>query len=102
MVQVREVARSLRGPGAWHSLCLVRQATMPTSMENDARSTDDWDVDQLFAFAEEVFGNKEKSLEWMRLEIVALRNARPIDLMSTPEGRTQVRDVLDKIQEGFP
>lgn len=63
---------------------------------------DDWDVDQLFSFAEEVFGTKEKSQEWMRCEVVALRNAKPIDMMSTPEGRKWVRDILEKIQEGFP
>jgi putative toxin-antitoxin system antitoxin component (TIGR02293 family) len=62
----------------------------------------DWDVDQLFAFAEEVFGNKKKSQEWMRTEVVALGSTRPVDMMSTPEGRKWVRDVLEKIQEGFP
>lgn len=71
-------------------------------MNDDASNTDDWDADQLFAFAEEIFGNKEKAQEWMRGEIVALRNARPIDLMTTPEGRKWVRDVLAKIDEGFP
>lgn len=63
---------------------------------------DAWDVDQIFAFAEEVFGTKEQSQEWMRTEVVAMKCARPIDMMSTPEGRKWVREVLEKIQEGFP
>lgn len=63
---------------------------------------DDWDVDQLFSFAEEVFGSEQKSQEWMRTEVIALRSAKPIDMVSTPEGRKWVRDVLEKIQEGFP
>ncbi|MFO6419098.1 antitoxin Xre/MbcA/ParS toxin-binding domain-containing protein [Hylemonella sp. W303a] len=71
-------------------------------MKDFSGTCDGWDVDQLFAFAEEVFGTKEKSQEWMRTVVVALGNTRPIDLMSTPEGRKWVRDVLDKIQEGFP
>lgn len=71
-------------------------------MKEVSGDRDDSDVDQLFVFAEEVFGSKEKSQEWMRTEVVALRSARPIDMMSTPEGRKWVRDVLEKIQEGFP
>lgn len=63
---------------------------------------DDWDVAQLFAFAAKIFGSKLKTEEWMHTEVIALRGARPIDMMSTPDGRKWVRDVLEKIQEGFP
>lgn len=73
---------------------------MPTIMKDAANSPDDWNVDQLFDFAEEVFGSREKAQEWMRFEVVALGNARPIDLMTTPEGRKWVRDVLEKIDDG--
>lgn len=38
---------------------------------------DAWDVDQIFAFAEEVLGSKEKSQEWMRTEVFALKSAAP-------------------------
>lgn len=71
-------------------------------MKDDASNTDDLDVDQLYAYAEEVFGNKENAQEWMRCEVIALGGVRPIDRMSTPEGRKWVRDVLAKINEGFP
>lgn len=70
-------------------------------MADDVSNSDDWDVGQLFVFAEEVFANKEKAQEWMRCEIIALGSARPIDLMTTSEGRKWVRDVLEKINEGF-
>ncbi|EYC50037.1 hypothetical protein AZ34_02395 [Hylemonella gracilis str. Niagara R] len=62
---------------------------------------DDWDVDQPKAFAEEVFGTKEKSQKWMRTEVVSLGCTRPIDMMSNPEDRKSVGGVLVKIQEGF-
>jgi uncharacterized protein (DUF2384 family) len=71
-------------------------------MADDVSNGDDWYVDQLFAFAEKVFASKEKAEEWMRTKIVALRNARPINLLATPEGRKWVGDVQAKIDEGFP
>jgi len=48
----------------------------------------------------EVFSNEAKADRWLRCEIPALQFKRPIDLISTKEGRDAVEAELVRIESG--
>ena len=48
----------------------------------------------------EVFSNEAKADRWLRCEIPALENKRPIDLITTPQGRDAVEAELIRIESG--
>lgn len=54
---------------------------------------------ELFERGFEVFG-KEKFPLWIRSEIRALGNQRPIDILDTPIGIQMVLDILGRIEHG--
>jgi putative toxin-antitoxin system antitoxin component (TIGR02293 family) len=45
-------------------------------------------------------GNAEVAQQWMNQPAVALSGAVPVDLLSNPEGREAVRDLLMRIEYG--
>ena len=48
----------------------------------------------------EVFGDSERALQWMRESNAALNNEPPIRVIQTEAGRTEVLNVLGRIQHG--
>ncbi len=59
------------------------------------------DVDRMIARAEEVFGDSEKALRWLRRPNAALGNVTPIELLETPDGIQRVDMVLGRIEHGI-
>jgi len=55
----------------------------------------------VLARAIEVFGEREKALQWLRTPVRSLGDKTPISLLSTTEGLTRVRDVLGQIEHGI-
>ena len=58
------------------------------------------DTLRVFSKATSVFGNQEKSLQWLECSIPALGDQVPIDLCDTFEGRKMVQGALSKIEYG--
>jgi putative toxin-antitoxin system antitoxin component (TIGR02293 family) len=56
---------------------------------------------RIYEFALEVFGKKEKANKWLRTPNRALRNYRPLDLVSTDYGARIVESTLGRIQHGI-
>jgi putative toxin-antitoxin system antitoxin component (TIGR02293 family) len=54
----------------------------------------------IWAFAQKVFGSEAAARAWMIAPNWSLDNERPIDLLETEEGATEVRDSLGRIQDG--
>lgn len=51
--------------------------------------------------AERVFASREKALQWLRSEIMALDDRRPIDLLESETGAHVVLDELIRIDYGM-
>lgn len=48
----------------------------------------------------EVFGTADMAAQWFHLPVLALGNARPLDLMSDESGIDEVMKVLGRIEYG--
>ena len=55
---------------------------------------------RIVARALEVIGSPERLSVWMQMPIPALNGSTPYSLLSTSEGREQVRTVLGRIEHG--
>lgn len=59
------------------------------------------EVTSLFLYGIDVFGNKDKLFNWLRLPNIALGGLAPISLIGLPEGISKVRDLLGRIEHGI-
>lgn len=55
---------------------------------------------RMVAFAEDVFGNKNKAYTWLRTANRALENQKPLDLLQSEAGTRLVEALLGRIQHG--
>jgi putative toxin-antitoxin system antitoxin component (TIGR02293 family) len=55
---------------------------------------------EITALAAQVLGNAEVAQQWLNQPALALSGAVPADLLSNPEGREAVRDLLMRIEYG--
>ncbi len=61
------------------------------------------DLLRVFVRAASVFGGRDTASEWLLTRVPALGGQRPVELCDTFEGRTFVREALQKIDYGeFP
>lgn len=58
-------------------------------------------MDRILILATEVFGAKEKAVEWLKRISRALGNQQPIQLLDTDAGTQYVERELRQIQHGF-
>jgi putative toxin-antitoxin system antitoxin component (TIGR02293 family) len=56
---------------------------------------------KVVALADQVFGNHEKALRWLRQENSRLEGRAPLDLLRTEAGGDLVRQMLYQIDEGI-
>lgn len=59
------------------------------------------DAEQVIAATVEVLGTEEKARRWMSRPNMAMGGEKPIDLLSTPEGRVDVLTILMRIEWGI-
>lgn len=59
------------------------------------------DRDRDIKHAEEIFGAREKAFLWLGRPNAVLGNAKPVDLLDTPEGVQRVETVLGRIEHGI-
>lgn len=52
------------------------------------------------ARAIEVFGTRDKAVDWLRTPLPALSHRTPISIMNTSAGVEQIEDVLGRIEHG--
>jgi putative toxin-antitoxin system antitoxin component (TIGR02293 family) len=57
-------------------------------------------VGRVFARAVEVFKTEDRATRWLKSRILALGNARPLDLLDTTTGAGMVIAVLGRIEHG--
>jgi putative toxin-antitoxin system antitoxin component (TIGR02293 family) len=57
-------------------------------------------VSSISARAGEVFGNRDKALEWLQTPSPALNGATPLDAIETESGCQEVEDILGRIEYG--
>jgi putative toxin-antitoxin system antitoxin component (TIGR02293 family) len=55
----------------------------------------------IFEFADQVFGNRQKAQRWLREPCRAMDNVVPLDLLQSSEGAELVRDELLRIEHGI-
>ncbi|HEY3742215.1 MAG TPA: MbcA/ParS/Xre antitoxin family protein [Bryobacteraceae bacterium] len=53
------------------------------------------------ARAIEVFGTRDKAIDWLRTPLPALSHRTPISIMNTTTGVEQIQDVLGRIEHGI-
>lgn len=58
-------------------------------------------LERVSEMADRVFGNHEKAQRWLRSEIIALDDARPIDLLQYETGAHIVEEELIRIDYGM-
>ncbi len=58
-------------------------------------------VDRIFGLATEVFGSKERAVQWLKRSSRALGNEVPLELLDTDAGSQRVERELRQIQYGF-
>lgn len=69
----------------------------------DAKHMDQPTLDRykrILARAENVLGNRDNAMEWLRSRPIALGGAMPLDLLETEEGAQKVEDLLGRIEHG--
>ena len=57
-------------------------------------------VGRVFARCIEIFRSPEHASHWLKCPVLALGNARPLDLLDTNTGVTMVLNVLGRIEQG--
>lgn len=57
-------------------------------------------LSRLYALAEDIFGDRETALGWLREPQFALGNERPSEWLRDEYGREQVRALLERIRHG--
>lgn len=57
-------------------------------------------LSKLYSLAEDVFGDRETALGWLREPQFALGNERPRDWLNSEYGREQVRALLERLRHG--
>ncbi len=57
-------------------------------------------VGRVYARAVEVFKTEERATRWLKSRILALGNARPLDLLDTSAGAGMVISILGRIEHG--
>ncbi|HET6420807.1 MAG TPA: antitoxin Xre/MbcA/ParS toxin-binding domain-containing protein [Geobacteraceae bacterium] len=57
-------------------------------------------VGRVYARAVEVFKTEERATRWLKSRILALGNARPLDLLDTSTGAGMVITILGRIEHG--
>ncbi len=57
-------------------------------------------VGRVFARTVEVFKTEERATRWLKSRILALGNARPLDLLDTSTGAGMVISILGRIEHG--
>ena len=68
--------------------------------EGASAATDVQRIEEVTRMAEAIFQSNDMALNWMRRKIIALVNAKPIELCDTDVGAAQVRRVLSAIEYG--
>ena len=58
-------------------------------------------VEAILLQGEDLFGSRERVIEWMQGEVLSLECQRPIDVLKTETGRRRVANVLHGIAWGF-
>ena len=59
-----------------------------------------WEFAELLARATSVLGSRQEAQQWLLRPAIALEQRRPLDLMSTSEGRRMVEELLDRLEFG--
>ncbi len=57
-------------------------------------------ITELYQFGYDVFEDKQKFQEWMKSEIRALGYQKPIELLDTPFGINDVKNVIGRLEHG--
>jgi putative toxin-antitoxin system antitoxin component (TIGR02293 family) len=57
-------------------------------------------VGRVYARTVEVFKTEERATRWLKSRILALGNARPLDLLDTSTGANMVISILGRIEHG--
>ena len=57
-------------------------------------------IAELYQFGYEVFENEENFQKWMNSEIRALGFQKPINLLDTPFGITEVKNIIGRLEYG--
>lgn len=56
---------------------------------------------RVIAEVEETLGSEQKAAKWLRRPTTALSGEKPIDLLNTTEGASQVETLLGRINHGL-
>ena len=75
-----------------------KEKRQPLSVEESDRTLR---LAKVVALADQVFGNHEKALRWLRQENSRLEGRAPMDLLRTEAGGDLVRQMLYQIDEGI-
>lgn len=59
-----------------------------------------WKFAEIVAKAKEVFGSQEEGERWLATPAIALNGERPLDLLTTPAGREEVEQLLERVAYG--
>lgn len=78
----------------------MRLKTAPDKLLNAEQSGRVWQFTELLAKADDVFGSRERAVDWMLEPAMALENRRPIELLTTPVGAQLVDDVIERLRYG--
>lgn len=57
-------------------------------------------IAELYEFGYEVFENEEKFQKWMKSKIRALGYQKPINLLDTPFGISEVQNIIGRLEHG--
>lgn len=78
----------------------MRLKTEPDKLLDAEQSGRVWQFAQLLAKAEELFGSRERAVNWILRPAMSLENRRPIELLTTPVGAKLVDDVIERMRYG--
>ena len=78
----------------------MRLKTAPDKRLDAEQSGRVWQFTELLAKADDVFGSRERAVDWMLEPAMALENRRPIELLTTPVGAQLVDDVIERLRYG--
>lgn len=62
--------------------------------------SDDTNFNELLALAIAVLGTHELAVKWFHTPALGLSGTRPVDLLASFQGTTQVREFLMRLQHG--
>ncbi len=78
----------------------MRLKAEPDKLLDAEQSGRVWQFMELLAKAEDVFGSRERAVDWILEPAMALENRRPIELLTTRVGARLVDDVIERMRHG--